>query len=270
MANDTYLHDSFDDRNVVNDDPRSRDKGTTYSIAKVFGYMFIWLLISSAIAVGMAGLFSYLINTAAGNDEVLSTYLTTIIVSAIVSGIAVFILSMVTHFVLFRGRHSIAVPAYLYSIFMGVLLGSLCSLITSLMPGSIGWAVVGISFGITTLMFGVMALVALTSKSKLNALPIVAMGLLAGIFLMSGAMIIIMIFFPTMYEWWYWVMSLGLLVVVMLTTIWDIRNVKTLAERGQLNKNISMYIAFNLYVDFIYILIRVMYFVLRIMGRSRN
>ena len=269
MNEDTYLHDSFDDRTTFHSQKPAKENNseTTYSITKVFGYMFMWLAITTVITFGLAFLFNYLLGNAT-TDESKSDIFVAIIATTIVSGLAVIIMSIVTHFVLFKGKHSIAVPASIYASLMGVMMGAFAGIITYFYEN--GWLLLGISFGITTLAFGLMTLIALLSKSRLNALPIIGFGLLFGLLLMSGVMFIIMIFFPSMYQWWYWVLTLGLLVVVMLTTIWDIRNVKTLAENGALNKNISMYVAFNLYVDFIYILLRVLLILLRLFGRGRN
>lgn len=261
MSNDTYTEYKEPSSN------RSVETSTdnkAYSIARVFGYMFMWLFVTTAITFGLAFLFNYLLGAF---DEARGEIFTGIIIMMIASGLGVIVMTIVTHVVLFRGKHSIAVPAGIYATFMGILMGALASVITYFNEN--GWLIIGISFGVTTLIFGLMALIGLSAKSKLNGLAIAAMGLFMGLFLMSGVMIIIMIFFPGLYKWWYWVLTLGLLAAVMLTTIWDIRNVKTLAEKGALNKNVSMYIAFNLYVDFIYILLRILLIVLRLLGKSK-
>lgn len=267
MSDDTYFHASFDDevKQKQQKPIESKDSGSVYSIARVFGYMFMWLAITTALTFGLAFLFNYLLGAA--SDEAKEEIFMVAIIMAIVSGLGVIVMSIVTHVVLFKGKHSIAVPAAIYCTLMGVLMGVLATIITYFNDN--GWLVLGITFGITTLIFGLMALIGLSAKSKLNGLLIVGIGLMVGLMLMSGVMLIIMFIFPDVYVWWYWVLTLGLFAAVMLTTIWDIRNVKTLAERGALNKNISMYIAFNLYVDFIYILLRVLIIVLRVMGKSK-
>lgn len=271
MSDDTYFEASFDDEPKHgpqnNIDSREKNDGMTYSIARVFGYMFMWLAITTVICLGLAFFLNYLLTTTT-DEEALANIFLGIIVAAIISGIGVIVMTIVTHAFLFKGKHSVAVPAAIYSVFMGVLMGVLAGIIAYFYAN--GWYVIGLSFGVTTLIFGIMALIGLAAKSKLNGLLIVGMGLFFGLLIMSGVMFIIMFFFPEIYEWWYWVLTLGLLAAVMLTTIWDLRNVKTLAEKGALNKNVSMYIAFNLYVDFIYILMRVLNIVLRIVGRAKR
>jgi Na+-transporting methylmalonyl-CoA/oxaloacetate decarboxylase beta subunit len=98
----------------------------------------------------------------------------------------------------------------------------------------------------------------------------IGFGILIGLGITSMMMLIWMLLFPAAFVWWYWIVSIGTFLAVMLITIWDIRNVKTYAERGELTDNLSMYLAFNLYTDFLYIFMRILYFVLMIFGRSRN
>ena len=46
-------------------------------------------------------------------------------------------------------------------------------------------------------------------------------------------------------------------------------DIKKITERGEMSTNLELYCAFTLYVDFIYILIRVIYFLLLIYGKSK-
>lgn len=267
---DTQFYGRFD-----NSTPNNQKKSyygsdsVGYSISRVFGYMFLWLAISTAICFGIAFLFNYLLThatTVAEKDTILGWE----IALSIVSGLGVIILTIVTQFVLLRGRHSIAVPAIIYAVFMGALLGVISSLLIEVYANA--WFIIGVSFGITTGIFGIMALIGLLAKSKLNALPIIAMGLFLGTMMISIVLLIMMLVpgLRQYYIWWYWILSFAIFAAVMFTTIWDIRNIKTLAQRGELTKNLSMYLAFNLYVDFIYILLRVLYFVMIIAGKSKN
>lgn len=267
---DTQFYGRFDNstsnnqkKNYVNTD------SVSYSIAKIFGYMFLWLAITTAVCFGLAFLFNSLLTgatTKADRDTILGWE----VAVAIVSGIAVIILTIVTQFVLLRGKHSVGVPAVIYSIFMGALMGVISSLLIEAYANA--WFIIGVSFGITTGIFGIMALIGLLAKSKLNALPIIAGGLFLGAMMISIVLLIMMLVpgLRQYYVWWYWILMFAIFAAVMFTTIWDIRNIKTLAQKGELTKNLSMYLAFNLYVDFIYILLRVLYFVIIIAGKAKN
>ena len=267
---DTQFYGRFDNSSQNKQrDSYSASNSVGYSIAKVFGYMFIWLAITTIVTFGLAFLFNTLLTnavTTAEKDKIFGAE----IALAIASGIGLIIMTIVTQFILLRGRHSVAVPAAIYSVLMGVLLGVMSSMITEVFEN--GWFIIGSSFGITTTIFGAMALIGLLAKSKLNALPIIAGGLFMGAMLIS-IFLLVMMLVPSLrvyYVSWYWVLMLGIFAAVMLITIWDIRNIKTMAERGALTKNLSMYLAFNLYVDFIYILMRVMYFVMIIAGKAKK
>ena len=249
---------------------RYQENSLGYSIAKVFGYMFMWLLITSVIALGIAFLFSYLNGkaVAASDVDMQKKLLTSGIVVVAIAGIALLITQIVLHVVLFRGRHKITIPALIYSSLFGIVLGVLSFFIDRAFVN--GWPLIGVSFGATALTFGLMALIGLTAKSRLNFLGILGFGILIGLGITSMMMLIWMLLFPAAFVWWYWVVSIGTFLAVMLITIWDIRNVKTYAENGELTDNLSMYLAFNLYTDFLYIFMRILYFVLMIFGRSRN
>lgn len=266
---DSQFYGRFDNSTPKQDPVESRTGDTAYSIAKVFGYMFLFLLITTVVTFGLAFLFNYLLTNAASTDAKNGIFRAELVV-AIASGIALIIMSIVTRVVLLKGQHAIMVPAVIYSILMGALMGVLSSLITEVYAN--GWFCIGISFGITTAIFGIMALIGLASKSKLNALPIIAGGLFMGALLISVVLLIMMLVpgLRQYYVWWYWILMFAIFAAVMLTTIWDIRNIKTFAQNGALTKNLSMYLAFNLYVDFIYILLRVLYFVLLIVGKTKK
>ena len=266
MSN-TQFYGRFDDSNSQKSQSRDNSNSLGYSISKVFGYMFLWLLITTVITLGVAFLFSFLY-TRASTDADKGNVLLGGIVAVVIAGISLLITQIVLHVVLFKGRHKILVPAIIYCSLLGIVLGFVSFIIDRAYIN--GWPIIGIAFGATTLTFGVMALIGLTAKSKLNFLGILGFGILIGLAVTSLFMFIFMILFPAYFVWWYWVVSLGTFLAVMLITIWDVRNVKTYAENGALTDNLSMYLAFNLYSDFIYIFIRILYFVLIIFGKSRN
>lgn len=253
---------SYKNNNEAVIDTSSTSRSNSYSIAKVFGWMFLWLAITSVVALGlgyaMNVVMNNLLNGVAGSEDVMIGFL----VAMVISAIAVLVLTIVIQIVFLRKGRSILVPAIIYSILMGVL----CSTFTFMLP----WWLLGISFAITCALFGIMSLIALLAKQKLNGLAIAGMGLFFGALMMSGFMLIVMLLFPQYYEWYYWIISLALLCGVVLTTIYDISRIKTLAAQGALTKNLSMYLGFTLYCDFMYILIRIIEIIARFTGNSSS
>ena len=235
---------------------------TGYSLAKIFLYMFIGLVITSAIALGLGAVFNYVLLNGMTTEEI-TTFEATgaliVLITLIASGIGLIVLSIVVPITVARGRHSVLVPMIIYTILMGVML----STITMFVP----WYLLGLTFGITSLMFGLMSLIALLSKSRLNGLAIVAIGLFAGAGLIALAMWILILVGVNV-TWLYWVVSLATFAAMMLITIWDIARIKHIAEGGAMTNNLSLYCAFILYNDFIYILLRVLRIVLMVMGKK--
>ena len=239
------------------------DSSTGLSIAKVFGYMFIGLMITAVIALGLGAYFGLVLFKDVSsnvNERMQAANAIVLLVLLITSIIAILVLSFVVPIVAIRGRHSVLVPAILYSVFMGVMLSSLTIFID--------WSILGVTFGITALVFGLMALIALLSKSRLNGLAIAAIGLFAGAMILSLTLWILMLvgFFS---EPLYWVISLLTFAAVMLITIWDMARIKYIAQKGEMTKNISLYCAYILYNDFIVIFLKILRFVLIIVGNKK-
>lgn len=239
------------------------DSSTGLSIAKVFGYMFIGLMITAVIAMGLGVYFGNILLKDAGSDvetRIQATNAIILIILLITSLIAIIVLSFVVPIVAIRNKHSVLVPAILYSVFMGIALSTLTIFID--------WYLLGLTFGITSLVFGLMALIALLSKSRLNGLAIAAIGLFVGAAILSLALWILMLL-GVFSEPLYWVISLLTFAAVMLITIWDMARIKYIAEKGEMTKNVSLYCAYILYNDFIVIFLKILRFVLIIMGSKK-
>ena len=256
----TQFYGRFDDDPSNTRKPYAAQSDSAgYSIAKVFGYMAIFILVTAVITIGLGLGLNYWIMSAT-TDEEYANIGQTIIILLIVSGIGLLVTTIVSQVVFLKGKHSVVVPAVIYAALMGIVLGLVAALINN-------WAILGITFAITAGVFGIMALIGLLSKGRLTALGLIGFGLMFGAMFISLFMVIIMIFFPALYEWYYWIVSFMMFAAVMFMTIFDISHIKQLAANGALNNNLSMYLAFNLYVDFIYLFMRILLIVIRIFGR---
>lgn len=246
--------------NVVNEQhtytsPKVKSS-TSYSIAKIFGYMFIGLLITGVVAFILAFIF----NGWAMNDP--ETASNTLMVLMIVSSISTIILSFVISFSLRKTKiSSTLIPIILYCISMGVMLSTFVLFLD--------WRLLAGAFLATSLIFGVMSLIALLSKGNLSGLAIVGFGLIFGAGIMSLFTWILMLVSPATFETFYWIITLGMFAGMMFITIWDIWRIKKIAEQGSLSGNVSLFCAFQLYVDFIYIFIRMVYFLAMMYSRNK-
>ena len=222
------------------------------SFAKVFFYMFIGLAITTGVAFGVGYIFLAAARNGADPTMISNAYFGTMIASAI----SLFILMLVIQFVTLRGKHSILVPAILYTVLMGVLLSSFTILLED------NYWLLGMAFGITSGIFLLMSLIAVLSKGNLSPLLTLGMGLFIGALVLS---LINWLIQSTMIMW---IVSFAVFAAIMFITIFDIWNIKKICERGAMSNNLALYCAFTLYVDFIYLLIRVLYFLIIIFGRK--
>ena len=160
------------------------------NMAKVYGYLFLALLFTGGIAFGVGYLFSrwLVANPDQGNAGMIAIL--------IASAVGLLILSFVVHGVAFRNKHSV-LPYYIAYV---VLMGTLLSTFTMF----IDWRILGVAFGITSLVIGLDAVIALFAKSNFNWVAMMGMSLLLGaglVFLFSWLMILLFpgVFGPILY-----------------------------------------------------------------------
>lgn len=220
----------------------------TLSFAKIFFYMFIGLAITTGVAFGVGAILVY-------KCPDVQTFRNVYLGLMIGSGIALILMTFIINLVFLRGKHSILVPAIIYCLLMGTLLSSFTIFID--------WRLLGMAFGITSGVFLLMTLLAVFTKGNMSPLAMLGIGLLMG----SGILILVNLLVRS--STLYWVISFAVFAAMIFITIFDIWNIKKITERGEMSTNLELYCAFTLYVDFIYILIRVIYFLLLIYGKSK-
>ncbi len=220
----------------------------TLSFAKIFFYMFIGLALTTGVAFGVGAILVY-------KCPDVQTFRNVYLGLMIGSGIALILMTFIINLVFLRGKHSILVPAIIYCLLMGTLLSSFTIFID--------WRLLGMAFGITSGVFLLMTLLAVFTKGNMSPLAMLGIGLLMG----SGILILVNLLVRS--STLYWVISFAVFAAMIFITIFDIWNIKKITERGEMSTNLELYCAFTLYVDFIYILIRVIYFLLLIYGKSK-
>ena len=239
------------DKVVIDNGKQVKTSTGMLSFAKVFLYMFIGLAITTVVAFAMGATLFYSVENGADANFVANVGLGITIGSAV----ALFILMIVIQFVFLKGKHSIAVPAIIYCVLMGVVLSWFTILVD--------WRLLGMAFGITSGIFLIMTLIALVTKGNLSPLLMLGFGLIMG----AGILALVnWLIGSTMI---YWIVTFAIFAAMMFITMFDIWNIKKIAEKGAMNSNLELYCAFTLYVDFIYILLRVLYFLIIIFGNKR-
>ena len=250
------------DTQVIYDFSDKRSKGAF--LTKVFGMMFICLLITTVVAAGFGYGFQYLLNTTAVDGVYNEKLLMGLFVTLGISIVALLVMSFVLPITFARGRHNIFVPLMIYVVLMGLMLSTFTFIFD--------WVILVESFGITSLIFGVMALLGYISKGRLAGIGTILIGLLigaVGLSLVNWMMILFRQVSETNIRL-SWIVSLLIFAFLMLVTLYDVHRIKRIAEAGAGNdNNLTYYCAYILYSDFIAILIRVIYYVAMISGRRR-
>ena len=267
MSDDSRYYDRFAEKKPEETKKAKPEKVISapgaVSFAKIFGYMFIGLAITAAISLGLGAIYRYILGidyTTSGDAKFAATSVIILLVLLVVSLIGILVLSFVVPFRVARGTKSVLVPLIIYVILMGIALSTLAIFIP--------WSLLGLTFGITALVFGIMAIIAILSKSRMNGLAIAAIGLFAGAGILA-LVLWIMTLFGQFNEPLYWIISFATFAAVMLITIWDMARIKHIAEKGEATTNVSLYCAYILYNDFIVIFLKILRYVLIIFARSK-
>ena len=230
-------------------------------LSRVFGWMFICLLITTAVAAGLGyGLMFALANA---SEEVAADLLTVMIVMLIGSAIALLVMSFVLPIRFIRGKKNILVPLMIYVVLMGVLLSCFTWLFEPIILVE--------SFGITALVFGLMALLGYLSKGRVAGIGVIMLGLIIGAGILSVVNFVMILVGGISQEnvTISWIVSLAIFAFLMFMTMWDVARINQIAAKGDTgNNNLVHYCAYILYSDFIALLVRVIYY-LAIFTRRR-
>ena len=251
---------SNDNTQVVYDFSDKQSKGAF--LTKVFGIMALCLFITTAVAAGLGyGIQALIANTpgydpTAPLDTLPTNILAVFLITVLVSAVGLIVMYFVLPITFARGKHNIIVPLMIYVTLMGILL----SLFTFLFD----WIILVEAFGITTLIFGLMAFLGYVSKGKLTGIGFILLGLAIG----AGVLSLVnwlMIFIGGIKQeniMLSWIVSLIVFAFLMLVTLYDVYRIKKIAENGsKQDNNLVYYCAFILYSDFIALLVRVIYYV---------
>ena len=222
----------------------SKVDSTTLNLGKVFGIMFLWLLATAAIAFGGGFLFAKWLDSA---PEQAATGLMTIL---IVSAVALIVLTFIIQFWALRHDKGMIVLSSLYVSCMGMICSSLVLFFD--------WQLLGIALGLTSAIFGVLALIGLFAK---NVKPIAMVGFMV----LFGALIVSL--FTWLFSLWLpvnttflWILDFAIFGAMLLLVIVDMFQIKKICENGSMSRNLTLYCALTLYTDFVYIFIKIVYY----------
>ena len=259
--------DSFDnqkkEQTVVQSVDMSDKQAKGLFLTKVYGWMFICLLITTVVAAGLGYGSMFMLNSVANDAEAFSNLVSVMIVTLIVSVIALLVMSFVVPITFIRGKHNIIVPLMIYVVLMGVLLSTFTWLFEPIILVE--------AFGITSLIFGIMALLGHLSKGRLAGIGVIMLGLIIGAGILSIVNFLMILVGGIKEEniMISWIVSLAIFAFLMFMTMWDVARINQIASKGDTgSNNLVHYCAYILYSDFIALLVRVVYY-LAIFTRRR-
>lgn len=238
-------------------------KSSFYS--KIFLYFGLGILVTSLVTIGLSWLFSTL-----DYASVMIFYSVSLVVSLFAMIIINF--TIISRLTKSNGK-SILVPYVLYAVMYGVLFGCIAGLIQDPL-------VIGVSLGITALVFlGMCGIGYLTHQKanifvKITSVLVMAVGLL----LLVNLVILPFAIFGGNYSLYYanagiyWFIEGIFFIVFLLYTIIDFARIRQIADAG-IHKgatNLTIYCAFTIYTDFIAIFTYILRFVLIAMASNRD
>ena len=210
---------------------------TTSPLVKVFSWMAVALGITALTSFGVYGaLITGLLPV--------ESYMSVVIGSSIV----LFITYLWILFSgLLRGRGNPLIPFVIYAGSMGVVLSSLGLIYEA--------ELIGTSFLVSALVFGVFAIYGAYTKSNLTSL---------GQFItvaFFGAIVLMIINLFVGSAQMDWILSFTVFGIVLLMVAYQVWWVKQIAAAGALDRNQSIIAALTLYISFINIFLRVLRYV---------
>lgn len=229
----------------------SKPAQQTNLLAKVFLVMFVSLLLTGVVSYISADM---LLRYFATDIE---TFSTALMVSLFGSMICLFVLAIILPRQAVKSESSI-LPGYIfYCLFMSIFLSSLFLLYDL--------SILAITFGITGVVFGIMALLGLLSKGSLSPTIQTIIGLIVGSIILA----LVNLFLRS--DEISWIVSFIVLAIVLLFTMYDVRRIKEIINYGYANnsKNMALYCSMILYADFINLFIRLLPYIARIAGNKK-
>ncbi len=206
------------------------------TLSAIFGWMALALLTTSAVAIGI-----YL---ALGFGLLPVALYQPLMIGSVIGYFVVFII--INYRVMRRSEKSVVTPFFIYAAMMGVMLSSIM-IFTQI-------DVLILAFAVSALVFGMMAAYGALTKHNLNIMGTIA----------SMALIGSLVLFPILWFFYndtlYWTITFVMFGAILLLTAYDTWMIQRQIEIGGMNKNMAIYFALRLYINFINIFIRVVIF----------
>lgn len=220
--------------------------------ARVFLYFGISLLLTAGLTVGLSYLFNFILPITEENNA------TAYIILLSVSVVGTLITSLVCTFNSIKKAKGGIISWILYIIFMSCLLSSFSFFTEDL-------NLIGVAILISSGLFLSMCIIGFISKGRMHWLATLAISLLVsfGIMTLINIFLLPFIYVSSAYYTSMYICEWIILIYSCVITIIDIKKIKFFAENTVDTANLALYFALNLYNDYILILMKVIFILLR-------
>lgn len=234
----------------------SQDTGKVKT--KFLALIFLYLALGVFVTLGVGLLYSYILWSSfeAGSNEMAIAYMATFAIS----GIGIFVMMIINSIYISKTNKAPWVGFLIFAVLYGLLFSGV------LLTGVITFYTLMEALGITTGLFLIMFLLGYFSKINWNPIAFIALTMLIGVLLVSMFFGIWYLISPNTFMLLDFIISIIFIIAVTLIVGVDANRAAKIAASGMANNNLALFMAYNFYVDFIGIFLRV----LLLLASSRN
>lgn len=234
----------------------SQDTGKVKT--KFLALIFLYLALGVFVTLGVGLLYSYILWSSfeAGSNEMAIAYIATFAIS----GIGIFVMMIINSVYISKTNKAPWVGFLIFAVLYGLLFSGV------LLTGVITFYTLMEALGITTGLFLIMFLLGYFSKINWNPIAFIALTMLIGVLLVSMFFGIWYLISPSTFMLLDFIISIIFIIAVTLIVGVDANRAAKIAATGMANNNLALFMAYNFYVDFIGIFLRV----LLLLASSRN
>lgn len=234
----------------------SQDTGKVKT--KFLALIFLYLALGVFVTLGVGLLYSYILWSSfeAGSNEMAFAYFATFAIS----GIGIFVMMIINSVYISKTNKAPWVGFLIFAVLYGLLFSGV------LLTGVITFYTLMEALGITTGLFLIMFLLGYFSKINWNPIAFIALTMLIGVLLVSMFFGIWYLISPSTFMLLDFIISIIFIIAVTLIVGVDANRAAKIAATGMANNNLALFMAYNFYVDFIGIFLRV----LLLLAASRN
>ena len=225
---------------------------------KFLALIFLYLALGVFVTLGVGLLYSYILWSSfeAGSNEMAIAYMATFAIS----GIGIFVMMIINSVYISKTNKAPWVGFLIFAVLYGLLFSGV------LLTGVITFYTLMEALGITTGLFLIMFLLGYFSKINWNPIAFIALTMLIGVLLVSMFFGIWYLISPSTFMLLDFIISIIFIIAVTLIVGVDANRAAKIAASGMANNNLALFMAYNFYVDFIGIFLRV----LLLLASSRN